>query len=68
MLLGDRVEQALGILGITKDRVETWLQRPCKCDVRKYRLNSIDHWARRVTAGHVARAKEYLEQILEDRL
>ena len=68
MLLGDVVESALEKVGITKDRVEEWMGRPCKCDVRRQKLNSIDHWARRVLAGYTNKAKEYLDQILEDRL
>lgn len=62
--LGDRIGQALDLLGITPDRVTYWLGRPCGCDERKERYNALGFWAARVIAGKVESAKEYLERII----
>ena len=62
LMLGDSIEQALTKVGITKDRVER-VVGPCCCEERKKRLNDLHAWAKRVLAGKVERAKEYLEKI-----
>jgi hypothetical protein len=51
MGLGDLVEQALTRAGITQERVEAWLGRPCHCEERKARLNALSSWAWRVLKG-----------------
>lgn len=66
VLLGDRVEQALSALGITKDRVEQWLGRPCGCARRQEKLNQLDRWARRIIGGKTEKAQEYLEGIINE--
>lgn len=63
-MLGDRVERALSLAGLTQERVEAWLGRPCGCDERREKLNQIDAWARRVVSGRIARAREYLSGIM----
>ena len=63
MELGDLLERALESVGITKDRVEGWLGRPCGCAERKEKLNRLSLWARRVLAGKTERAEEYLRGI-----
>lgn len=63
--LGDRVEQALTLIGITSERVEQWLKRPCGCQERKLRLNQLGSWAVRVIQGNLNKAEEYLNRIIE---
>ena len=62
--LGDRVGQALTLVGVTSERVESWLGRKCGCARRKQRLNELGAWAHRVIAGKTANAKEYLEELI----
>lgn len=64
--VGDHVEKALSSLGITKERVEAWLGRPCRCRERKRKLNEIGQWAYRVISGERANAKEELDRIVGD--
>lgn len=63
-MLGDRVEQALSRLGVTKERVESWVGKGCRCGERKERLNQLDLWARRVLSGKMEKAKEFLDSIV----
>lgn len=46
--LGDAVESALTRIGISRERVEAWLGRPCGCAERKEKLNRLGRWAARV--------------------
>jgi len=62
--LGDRVGQALALVGITEERVSKWLRRPCRCKERKERLNQLGRWARRVLSGRREKAEEYLNAII----
>lgn len=63
--LGNTVESALGIIGVTPNRVEHWLGRPCGCVERKERLNQLSAWANRICKGKVDKAKKYLASIVE---
>lgn len=65
-MLGDVVESALSAVGLTSERVERWVGRPCGCKERREKLNRLGHWARRIMSGKRDRAGEYLEQILEE--
>jgi len=64
--LGDVVERALTKVGITKKRVEKWLGRPCGCSKRKERLNQLGAWASRILEGRTNKAKEHLEELIDD--
>lgn len=66
MGLGDAAEKALSAVGITKERVERWLGRPCKCRQRQEKLNRFGYWVARVLSGKTERAEEYLEEMIED--
>ena len=66
MELGDAIEQALEVAGITKERVEYWLGRPCGCGERQEKLNALSRWAKRVLLGRTEKAQEYLREITED--
>jgi len=63
-LLGDRISQALTLVGITEERVSKWLGRPCKCPERRERLNQIHAWANRVISGKIEQAEKYLKEII----
>ena len=64
--LGDAVEAALTVVGVTRERVEKWVGRPCRCEERKARWNQLSRWARRVVAGKTEKAKQYLKEIIGD--
>jgi hypothetical protein len=63
--LGDKIETALSLVGITSERIERYLGAPCGCQERKEKLNALGAWATRVTSGKLSKAKEYLERIIE---
>lgn len=65
MRLGDKVEAALKLVGVTEERVTRWVGRPCGCAVRKERLNQLGAWARRVLGGQTSQAAELLDTIIE---
>jgi hypothetical protein len=50
-LLGDKISQALSTVGITQDRVSSWLGAPCGCRERQEKLNLLHNWAKRFFAG-----------------
>ncbi len=64
-MLGDAVHEALEIVGLTEVRISAWVG-DCRggCEERRRRLNQLDSWARRVVAGKVHRAREYLTKIM----
>ena len=64
--LGDQVHDALQIVGVTPERVEDWLGRPCNCEEYRDKLNRISVWARRIIKGKLESATKYLEQILNE--
>ena len=64
MLLGDAVEKALASVGVTKERVERWLGRPCQCQKRQRKLNALHIWARRLVSGKEKDASGSLDAIM----
>jgi hypothetical protein len=62
--VGDRVAHALSLIGITDDRVSDFLGFPCGCKERREKLNMLESWARRVLAGKLDSAKEYLSRLI----
>lgn len=62
--LGDAVHAALSAVGVTPERVERWLGRPCGCDERREKLNRLTAWARRIVAGRTERAADYLATMM----
>lgn len=64
MGLGDLVERALSVVGVSKDLVEEWVGGPCGCDERKEKLNQLGNWAFRVVKGKTERAKDFLHRII----
>jgi hypothetical protein len=66
MGLGDVVEKALAAVGITKDRVEVWVGRPCGCRERQEKLNRLSRWAIRVLRGRTEEAEKHLEDTMKD--
>lgn len=65
--LGTAVESALTRMGITGERVERWLGRPCHCKARRDKLNRLSAWAARVLSGSVEGvvAAEQLEEFVK---
>lgn len=47
--LGDQISSALATVGVTEERVTSWLGRPCGCDERRAKLNRLSQWAQRAT-------------------
>lgn len=66
MYLGEFVERALSTLGVTKDRVEQWVGKPCGCRERKQKLDALDKWARQSLAKGGEQAVEYLRRLIKD--
>lgn len=46
--LGDAMALALAKLGITEDRVEKWLNAPCRCKDRQEKLNQLSRMLKRM--------------------
>lgn len=65
MGLGDAAERVLASVGITPERVERWLGRPCGCRERKERMNIFGQWLARQFSGH-GRGKAELDGIMEE--
>ncbi len=66
--LGDILEQALEKIGVTKDRVEQWLGRPCNgCTERKRRLNRLGwHVQQIMKYGKIEESKARFDEMLDD--
>lgn len=62
--IGDQIEKALNAVGITPERVETFLGKPCRCRERKKKLNQVGNWAYRILSGETHNAKEELDKIV----
>lgn len=63
--LGDLIEGALSKVGITHDRVDAWLGRPCGCAERKERLNRLFSWARSIEETPSEEAVAKVEEIFK---
>lgn len=64
-MLGDTIQRALEMVGITQQRVERWLG-DCCCEERKEKLNQLDMTARRIIKGRIEGGKTYLERLLKE--
>lgn len=63
-MIGDAIHRALSAVGVTPERVERWLGRPCGCAERQARLNQLGWWAIRVLTGTAAQASKHLDEML----
>ena len=63
-LLGDAVKSALGVVGVTEERVTDWLGRPCGCPERREKLNRLDEWARDTIANKMTDAAGFLSRLI----
>jgi hypothetical protein len=61
--LGDAVEKALSMIGITKERVEKWLGSCYGCSERQRKLNELGAWAKRAL-GMESDAEAELRELL----
>lgn len=66
MMLGDNIQAALAVVGVTSERVSKWIGRPCRCPERVEQLNRLGCWAVRVLKGRTENALEHLEEIMEE--
>ena len=64
--LGDRVKQALTLVGITEERVSKWLGRPCGCAEKREMLNRLGDWAVNVLSGRHSEPDKDLTAIIGD--
>ena len=64
MGLGDAIHSALSAVGITPERVERWLGRPCGCHERQEKLNQIGYLVKRILSGKTENAEKYLDGII----
>lgn len=63
--LGDQVEKALTMIGITSQRVEQWMGRPCGCLKRKEKLNQLSRHVKRILRGEPD-MKQHLEDLITE--
>jgi len=63
-LLGDTIKSALGVVGITEERVTGWLGHPCGCAGRRKKLNQLDEWARGAASGAIKDAAGFLVRLI----
>ncbi len=66
-MLGDLLERALTVAGVTPERVERWLGKPCNCEERKEKLNQLSYWSMMVLTGKLRQAKHYLDLIIGEK-
>ena len=64
MGLGDLIERGLRAVGVTEERVTSFLGRPCGCKARKRKLNLLSDIAAKALAGNIAGAKQDMEVLL----
>lgn len=63
--IGNHIETALSTVGLTPERVEEFLGKPCKCRERKRKLNELGNWAYRILSGETTNATEELDKIID---
>lgn len=64
--LGDAVEAALSTVGITMERVEKWLGRPCRCRERRRKLNQLDDWVKKIITGEEDKSRQEFDTMVGD--
>lgn len=65
--LGDWIESTLTTVGITSERVEKWLGKPCRCRERKEKLNRFSKWISNLLSGEpTSKAKEEFDTMVND--
>lgn len=70
---GDHIEKALALVGITPEKVESYVGSPCRCRERKRKMNQVGEWAYRVLTGDTSpseedriKAQEELDRIISE--
>jgi hypothetical protein len=63
-MLGTLIHDALAIVGVTPEWVETKIGVKCRCKERQEKLDALTAWARMVLGGKLSDAKNYLSKIL----
>lgn len=62
--LGDHVKTALSAVGISEQRVQSWIGGPCSCEERRRKLNQLGWACEAFLRGKVRNAKELFEELL----
>lgn len=62
--LGDLLEEALSAFGITSERVEALIGRPCGCGERRERLNRFGRWVSRFLSGKQEEPPPEIQQLI----
>ena len=66
MKLGDAVSAALSKVGITEERVSSWIGEGCGCGERRKKLNALSDWVmKKVGVMTDEEAKKDLEKTIE---
>ena len=65
-LLGDAVKTALSTVGVTEERVQTWIGGRCNCAGRRKKLNDLSQWAEKLVKGQITEesAKKELDDLV----
>lgn len=61
-MLGDKVEEVLGRMGVNQERVQRWVGECC-CKERKEKLNQLHRWAIQSLKG-LSNPLKYLNNII----
>ncbi len=64
--LGDRIERALALAGITSERVDAWVGQPCGCRERRDRLNQLGWWTEMVIKNKLTQAAGFLMRMMSE--
>lgn len=66
--VGDVIAKGLEKIGVTEQRVSSWLGRHCGCRKRRKRLNQLSDWAWSVIRGEksVPEATQELDKIVRE--
>lgn len=62
--LGDQISAALSLIGVTEERVTTWVGAPCGCGERREKLNRLSKWAQAAMKSGAEKASEKLAKLL----
>lgn len=61
-MLGESIQRALELVGITEERVSRWVGGECGCKDRKERLDRLGVWAWRILRGKWWDVEEVLRE------
>ena len=65
-LLGDAIKETLSAIGITQERVSSWMGRECGCAARQEKMNKLDELVRRKASDGLEAAKGWFKKLIGD--